>query len=310
MTRDSAFRYPELQHDADSIRILTLEPGRFLDQLVCRLTACTFASKPRYVALSYTWETPYPDNEWLLPDTLGDGVSTNITVNGVPYQIQRNLYMALLYLRSSEHPFNIWVDAVCIDQSNIQERNAQVSLMSFIYKRAQKVVTWLGTRALPEMGGDLFRAMGMDWALGETRHLAASLSSSSDQHQYRDRKDSNNNAWSRKPDSDTMARIAESRYWRRMWVVQELCLPRVLLFVYESRVWSYEDLCQSKVLQARVKERGSLPGGSNTFHHRTDQDDARFEAMSLLLRAREARFKLVTLEDLVDRFGNQECTQI
>lgn len=38
----------------------------------------------------------------------------------------------------------LWIDALCIDQANLTERNAQVRLMSRIYKDAQSVVGWLG----------------------------------------------------------------------------------------------------------------------------------------------------------------------
>ncbi|XXH06187.1 hypothetical protein Hte_012633 [Hypoxylon texense] len=41
----------------------------------------------------------------------------------------------------------LWVDAVCIDQGNIPERNTQVPRMSLIYKLAARVVLWAGPSA-------------------------------------------------------------------------------------------------------------------------------------------------------------------
>jgi hypothetical protein len=41
----------------------------------------------------------------------------------------------------------LWVDAICIDQSNIEERNHQVKLMDLIYKNAKIVFMWLGEEA-------------------------------------------------------------------------------------------------------------------------------------------------------------------
>ena len=39
---------------------------------------------------------------------------------------------------------SIWIDAICIDQTNQRERNLQVNLMGEIYHRARAVVVWLG----------------------------------------------------------------------------------------------------------------------------------------------------------------------
>jgi hypothetical protein len=56
------FPYPPLPVGVDAIRILTVEPGDFSNPLISTLTSVAFSSKPRYVALFYTWGNPYPDN--------------------------------------------------------------------------------------------------------------------------------------------------------------------------------------------------------------------------------------------------------
>jgi hypothetical protein len=60
----------------------------------------------------------------------------------------KNLYSALLRLRHSETDRTLWVDALCINQSDLDEKGQQVSLMREIFKRAGKVTMWLGE---PEM---------------------------------------------------------------------------------------------------------------------------------------------------------------
>ena len=37
-----------------------------------------------------------------------------------------------------------WIDSICIDQSNLQERAHQVQLMQLIYRQAEQVIVWLG----------------------------------------------------------------------------------------------------------------------------------------------------------------------
>jgi hypothetical protein len=61
--------------------------------------------------------------------------------------VTRNLYEALDALRFTAHPRKLWVDALCIDQANLEERASQVNIMRKIYKEADKVLVWLGPRA-------------------------------------------------------------------------------------------------------------------------------------------------------------------
>ncbi|KAI9773690.1 MAG: hypothetical protein M1840_006964 [Geoglossum simile] len=85
---------------------------------------------PTYEALSYTW---------------GDHSATApILVNGFELQVTVNLFRALQRLRKGGEKRVLWVDALCIDQSNLTERSEQVPRMRSIYQRAEQVVVWLG----------------------------------------------------------------------------------------------------------------------------------------------------------------------
>ncbi|CAG7558745.1 unnamed protein product [Fusarium equiseti] len=91
-----------------------------------------------FIALSYVWGHPKPS----------DGEDCHfITVNGCPFKVTPNLYYALDQLRKSyrvRQGFKLWVDAVCIDQTNAEERGQQVARMRDIYQSAWQVVIWLG----------------------------------------------------------------------------------------------------------------------------------------------------------------------
>src|SRR5437016_6155011 len=111
------FSYEPLNPHIDSVRLLVLLPPTPAngDEIGCELEHRTFGSKPIYEALSYTWGS--------------EPASTTIKINGRPFLVRENLYNALWHLRLSA-PRAIWVDAVCINQSDIPERNSQVSLMA------------------------------------------------------------------------------------------------------------------------------------------------------------------------------------
>lgn len=72
-------------------------------------------------------------------------MSASVKINGKTFNVTENLYLALQYLRLQDTDRIIWVDAICIDQSNLRERGHQVQQMGAIYSRADRVVVWLGS---------------------------------------------------------------------------------------------------------------------------------------------------------------------
>ena len=85
---------------------------------------------PNYHALSYTWGDPN-DTE-------------AIEIDGRPFQVTKNLLAALRRLRRIRDWEYIWIDAICINQADIDEKNHQLPLMADIYKNAKEVIIWLG----------------------------------------------------------------------------------------------------------------------------------------------------------------------
>ncbi|KAK4125188.1 HET-domain-containing protein [Parathielavia appendiculata] len=114
----------------DEIRLLLLLPGGFNDPIQCSLTHESLASAPEYQALSYTW---------------GDATQTSlILLDGAEYPITTNLETSLRYLRDPRGYIRLWVDALCINQLDVQERSAQVPRMRDIYEQATNTIVWLG----------------------------------------------------------------------------------------------------------------------------------------------------------------------
>lgn len=71
-------------------------------------------------------------------------LSHTILVNDAMLPSTRNLHEALIALRHRDEERILWIDAICIDQKNGEERTHQVLQMSAIYKEANQVIVWLG----------------------------------------------------------------------------------------------------------------------------------------------------------------------
>ncbi|KAH7322425.1 heterokaryon incompatibility protein-domain-containing protein [Stachybotrys elegans] len=121
--------YSDLK-DPLQIRCLTLTHGEPGDQLCAQLQTLSLASNPEYDALSYVWGT--------------ESAASPMTIDGESFTITKNLDIALRHLRHCKSDRTLWVDAICINQSDIPEREAQVKLMDRIYRSARTVLVWLG----------------------------------------------------------------------------------------------------------------------------------------------------------------------
>lgn len=126
-----------LDTKVDCTRFVQIEPAEDDHApIVCKLVQVAFGNRPRFEALSYMWGDI-------------DHKSTVITLNGTPYSIGKNLWDALRYLRrlNRQEPSKFfWMDALSINQEDVEERTRQVQMMGQIYFRASKVIVWLGDK--------------------------------------------------------------------------------------------------------------------------------------------------------------------
>ncbi|KAJ3529112.1 hypothetical protein NM208_g9908 [Fusarium decemcellulare] len=126
----SSLLYSPLVGD-DPLRLLRLKPGQRSDPIVCELVPTRLDEVDKtYLATSYTWGSPENPQ--------------HITCNGQNMKIQRNAFDMLNDLRLPGEPRLVWIDAICINQSDLDERSAQVSIMHKIYSQCHCVMIWLG----------------------------------------------------------------------------------------------------------------------------------------------------------------------
>ncbi|KAI8935043.1 hypothetical protein NX059_008707 [Plenodomus lindquistii] len=128
--------------------------------------------------------------------------------------VQANLESALRMLRDKRPMMNgyfIWIDALCINQEDMNERSQEVRRMRLIYRLAANVVIWLGPRA-----------EGSDEAMDLVKILSVSCQSHTDkslgQELRKNPKHLGDGVWY------ALSRLLERSYWTRMWIIQELCL--------------------------------------------------------------------------------------
>lgn len=118
-------------------RLLQLFPAKSTTQLLSGgLRVVSLDDRHEYEALSYEWGSMELTQKLYLDD-------------GSYVAITESLFHALRDIRHERDERLIWADGLCINQSNMKEREQQVSSMGFIFRRAKSVITYIG----PESDG-------------------------------------------------------------------------------------------------------------------------------------------------------------
>ncbi|KAJ4298803.1 hypothetical protein N0V88_003837 [Collariella sp. IMI 366227] len=130
MTTLQRLDYTSLDRDQKQIRLLNLKPGARNDAIKLELETTTLDNPEPYTCLSYAWGPPDPHR--------------SVVVNGCIFNVRENLYLALRRLRLRGNARRLWVDAICINQDDNAEREAQVGIMQHIFDSAADVIAWIG----------------------------------------------------------------------------------------------------------------------------------------------------------------------
>jgi hypothetical protein len=172
------------------IRVLEILPGPGEDKILCTLATVHFEQQKMFEALSYAW---------------GDSQERKtIQVNGLEMQVTTNLESALRHLRLPDLPRVLWVDAVCINQCDVEEKAVQVALMGKIYRGAEKVVIFLGPD--DESSSFLFDFLDMN----PSRDLEKKIYLGVDELQL----------------AKAILKFFQRAWWARAWIRQEYALSK------------------------------------------------------------------------------------
>ncbi|KAN0103387.1 HET domain containing protein [Hyaloscypha variabilis] len=206
------YQYAPLNEEAQEIRLLTILPGNSSSHIrVClHIKPFTKKTKLKFEALSYSWG-PQVD-----PVDIFVGKRGNQTI-----KVTQNLAHALPCLRYPDKPRKIWIDAICVNQQDPEERSSQVKRMADIFSMASQVVVWLGPeREDTQLAIDYCREVSanitVDWGLE-----AMTAAPTSKEKHWADR--SEIVRWT--PDQELAVCDLLKRDWfTRLWIWQEVAL--------------------------------------------------------------------------------------
>lgn len=244
--------YNPIQLGGNEFRILILQPSStFSSDIICSLENVSLESHPPYEALSYVW---------------GDKATCGSTIilEGKQKGVTENLAAALRHLRLENEPRNLWVDALCIDQEDINERDDQVMHMKEIYQHCATDLLWLGEDAsIIEEGAAAMKSMGLVTQLGSDSLDAYVEASWREGSKRRKRVKDSEQQWF----EDISALLGKPRVWKRVWIMQEVAFaPRVVL-VSGNATLSWDRVEEFLDAENYIREYGFPDAFHGPFSH-------------------------------------------
>jgi hypothetical protein len=235
-----------LRHCNKEIRILQLQPGCWTNRISCNLKIVSLEDKQfEYEALSYVWGSRANPVE--------------ISVEGHIVPVTKNLFTVLRRLRRATEVRTLWVDALCINQSDDREKAEQVTIMASIYKRSELVWIWLGdyeseltsprdTQTVEESNADAWFEQNSDSklfdvgtaALWVVTELARSENRHLDKFPLFIADKSSGKVKLRLAGGLALqafqgfARILDADWWHRVWIIQECVFASKALALFGS----------------------------------------------------------------------------
>ena len=202
-------------------RLLELHPGNPGDAIKTTLVTRHVRDKPSYEAVSYCWG-PAPHRDAI------------ILVDGYDHKVGKSLYNALNSFRRPQSVRVLWVDALCINQEDVEEKMHQVRMIGEIYTNAASVLVYLGQPT--------------EQTETDMHNLQSFL------EPYTQREDA---PWFHIPIPElerSISRILTRVWFERMWTVQEAVLARhIVLQCGPYRIQWTTDLRTLRSLVFRVK---------------------------------------------------------
>ncbi|KAF4989051.1 hypothetical protein FGRMN_9381 [Fusarium graminum] len=125
-----AFIYDYLVRDNATVRLVRFQESSDADSRLSLELQHASIKTTKYAALSYVWG--------------GMKELVSISINGMTFRIGTNLHSALRQLRENGMRDWLWVDSLCIQQTDIAEKNHQVKQMGTIFSSAERVYSFLG----------------------------------------------------------------------------------------------------------------------------------------------------------------------
>ncbi|OTA67748.1 HET-domain-containing protein [Hypoxylon sp. EC38] len=279
------FKYDTGRLEPDEVRILLLLPNCsqadgsddihcYMGRLNLQATEDLNNKKHPFVALSYVWGPVEPERK--------------IYINNREKMVGPGLYEALRHIRDAMAPVPLWIDAICINQDDDDEKSREILKMRRIYAECSQVIYWLG---VPDDKAEFVDGFKIQYKKTPARAMAEfgaiydtlrELGQEHNQNAF----DAYNHGVNRFVLVEALSYLLDSPFWRRVWITQEFILSHDGFFMWGPHIFTmklFDDLLK---IHDQVIPR-------NTFSINLDKYIKAYSMMieSIRMRSSKVRFQ-------------------
>lgn len=235
MTGRDEYKYEKLDSPSEQVRLLCIHKQYlFLGHIQCSIQAVRLEDVPAFEALSYRWGFGSEDDNLQYRTILVDGKTLRVPKSA----------WELLHARSSlYHDRIVWIDAICINQKDLEEKASQIPLMDRIYSKSQRTIVWPGDRFDSGMASRMllrlyitnymFQAKDEEFLLFFEYEIV-------------------------RPGWRAMIALFENPYFTRIWCVQEVALGRNIEIFHGNKYISWDIFIETLMTYMRPRRRALL----------------------------------------------------
>lgn len=235
----------------DQIRLVIVHAAREMDApIVCTILVASLQDKPTHATLSYVWGDP--------------NKTSPILINGLEHRVTMDLKAALQQLRTNratEKP--IWIDALCINQKDVDERNVQITYMPKIYEMAYLTFVWLGkgkgtsSMAMDNVSllGDLYMKWEINYSIVDEERFQDILTEADSRREF--------NLWNEE-NIGAFYDLFQRPWWQRRWIIQEAALSERILVVCGNKTVPWQHFVATSLFLTWIRKQWAQP--TSQFH--------------------------------------------
>lgn len=237
------FQYSQLEDATAQIRLLRIcSFDNATEKVELRITSHFIQDAPEFVAISYTWGSPSNLSSVLLNDSR--------------IEVRENCHNALLQCRQQNIKQHIWIDSICINQDNIDEKGTQVAMMASLYRHASQVLVSIqpSHQSEPRSGNVASKILVELADMVKEKLLAGEPGPANvDRGNYDSLVDEGAIILKERKllMRDAIKGIVGAEYWTRLWILQELAMSKRACLMYHRDLVDLEAL----YLLTRINDR-------------------------------------------------------
>lgn len=292
------FIYQPLQPANTEIRLLTLHAAQSIEvPILCGIHHVSLSSKPKFEALSYTWG-----------DEENQGV---IFLLGKPFNARENLIAALRRLRFRSAPRLLWIDAICIDQKNLTEKEFQLPLMTQIYACADQVCVWLGESSEASDIGMASLTSGfvqysMSWNMWRTERKHGNILLPLKERFKSWEATQNAAELASEMELGEIRDLLTRPWWTRVWIMQEAIVARRLVLMCGSRTAPWESV--ESAVKRSMREKGAVKAFDIVINPEFDMLEGGHRLLTNLRKRYMEQKWAVSVYELLYEFRQLHCS--